>query len=237
MTTFLLVHGAWHGGWSWKKLTPLLQAAGHQIFNPTLTGLGERAHLLSPAVDLNTHIQDILGVLECEDLTGVVLVGHSYGGVVITAVAEKAPERLAHLVYLDAFVPQDGQSLFDFLLDDQRHSFEEQARTVGDGWRLPPPQLKVWGITADEDIRWMSNRVGDHPLRTFTEPVRLSNPAAAALPRTFISCTAHPRPALVATASRLRTDPTWRYRELFAGHDAMVTEVQKTAGLLLEAAA
>jgi pimeloyl-ACP methyl ester carboxylesterase len=234
MTTFLLVHGAWHGGWSWKKLTPLLRGAGHEVFTPTLTGLGERAHLLSPAIDLHTHVQDILGVLICEDLTNVILVGHSYGGMLITAVAERVPERLAHLVYLDAFVPQDGQSLFDFLLADQLQSFQEQARTVGDGWRLPPPPLKVWGITDEEDVRWMSSRVGDHPIKTFMEPVRLSNPDAAALPRTFISCTTHPRPALVATAKRLRSDPAWRYRELVAGHDAMVTEVRQTADLLLE---
>ena len=112
--TFLLVHGAWHGGWCWKKLTPLLQVAGHQVFTPTLTGLGERSHLLSPAVDLTTHIQDITAVLEYEDLQDVVLVGHSYGGMVIAGVAEQAGARLAQLVYLDAFLPEDGKALKDY---------------------------------------------------------------------------------------------------------------------------
>src|SRR5713101_4428932 len=111
MATFVLVQGGWVGGWYWKRVTPLLSAAGHEVFAPTLTGLGERAHLAAPDIGLETHIQDVLGVLTYEDLSNVVLVGHSYGGMVITGVAERAPERLAHLVYFDAFVPTDGQAL------------------------------------------------------------------------------------------------------------------------------
>lgn len=111
--TFLLCHGAWSGGWAWKKMHPLMAQAGHRLIAPTYTGLGERSHLASPAVDLNTHIQDILNVIAFEDLSGIVLLGHSYGGMVATGVADRARERVTQLIYLDAFVPRDGQSLFD----------------------------------------------------------------------------------------------------------------------------
>ena len=134
MATFVLVHGAWAGGWYWKRVRPLLTAAGHDVFTPTLTGLGERAHLATPDIGLETHIRDVLGVLTYEDLSDVVLVGHSCGGIVITGVAERAPGRLAHLVYLDAYVPADGQSFLDLLVSPERAAmFREQARTEGDG--------------------------------------------------------------------------------------------------------
>ena len=142
MAMFLLIHGAWHGGWCWKKVTPLLRAAGHEVCTPTLTGLGERAHLLSAEVTLDTHVQDVVGVLEYEDLRDVVLVGHSYGGMVITGVVDRAADRLAHLVYLDAFVPQDGQALADLVDSTLYTTLEEQARAEGEGWRVPAlPQL------------------------------------------------------------------------------------------------
>src|SRR5215831_5722049 len=138
MATFVLVHGAWHGGWCWKKVTPLLRAAGHEVYTPTLTGLGERVHLASPKVDLTTHIQDVVNVLDYEDLHEVVLVGHSYGGVVIAGVADRVPSRVGHLVYLDAGVPHNGEGYLD-LLPNLRALIEEDSRLNGDGWRVPPP--------------------------------------------------------------------------------------------------
>ena len=138
MATFLVAHGAWSAGWAWKKMRPLLRAKGHGIFTPTYTGLGERVHLASPHVDLETHIADMLSVLPFEDLREVVLIGHSYGGMVATGVADRAPERLAQLVYLDAFVPRNGQCLFDLLGAESSARMREAARTVGDGWRTPP---------------------------------------------------------------------------------------------------
>ena len=138
MATFLVAHGAWSAGWAWKKMRPLLRAKGHEIFTPTYTGLGERVHLASPQVDLETHIADMLGVLQFEDLRAVVLIGHSYGGMVATGVADRAPERVAQLVYVDAFVPRDGQCLFDLLGAEGSARMREAARTVGDGWRTPP---------------------------------------------------------------------------------------------------
>jgi len=119
LTTFVLADGAWHGGWCWRRVASLLRAAGHGVYTPTLTGLGERAHLVGRHVDLDTHIADVRGVLQCEELSNVVLCGHSYGGMVISGVAESAPNALRSLVYLDAFVPADGQCLLDFIPAEQ----------------------------------------------------------------------------------------------------------------------
>jgi len=196
------------------------------VCTPTLTGLGERAHLLSPQVTLETHVQDVMGVLDYEDCRDVVLVGHSYGGMVITAVADRAAERMAHLVYLDAFVPQDGQAVVDLVGPTFAAMLEEQARAAGEGWRVPAP-LPVperWGVTTEADVRWMRSRIGAHPLNAFQQPVRLTNPVAAAVPRTFIYCTDKPAGDMFAPfAARLRMAPHWRYGELATGHDAMVT--------------
>jgi pimeloyl-ACP methyl ester carboxylesterase len=238
MITYVLVHGAWHGGWCWKKVTPLLRASGYAVFTPTLTGLGERSHLLSPDVSLHTHIQDVVAVLEYEDLREVVLVGHSYGGMVITGVAERVPERLSQLVYLDAFVPEHGQSLFDIHFPEERARFQDLARTQGDGWRIPRSDLgrdlAQWGVTEPDDVAWMRPRIGAQPLRAFTQSVQRQNPAAQALPRAYIRCTQGPSPTFAATAARVRADQRWHYRELPTRHDAMVTMPQQLAVSLLE---
>lgn len=232
MATFVLVHGAWHGGWCWKRLTPFLRAAGHEVFAPTLTGLGERAHLLAPGVNLETHAQDVLGVLRCEDLEQVVLVGHSYGGMVITCVADRASERLAHLVYLDAFVPRDGQSLYDLVPAERRAMYDEWARTEGDGFRLPCPPLEYFGVSAEVDVRWAAPRVSPQPLATFTQPARLTH-LVQALPRTYIACLQHTGP-FKQFAQRAQSEPGWRYHGLDAVHDVMITAPRDLAALLLE---
>lgn len=233
---YVLVHGGWAGGWCWRKCVPPLRDAGHRVFTPTLTGLGERAHLLSPEIDLNTHVADILGVLEYEDLHRVILVGHSYGGMVISAVADRVPERLQHLVYLDAFLPEDGQSLRDLLDPEAWAMYESQTRATGRGWRTPPPPLARYGVSDADDVAWMSARVGDQPFRTFLDPVRLEKAAAAAIPKTYISCTREQRPPFAAAAARVRDAPGWRSREIATGHDAMVTAPERVVELLLELA-
>ena len=150
MATFLVAHGAWSAAWAWKKVRPLLRGRGHEIFTPTYTGLGERAHQSAPAIGLQTHVEDVLGVLTFEDLRDVVLVGHSYGGMVATVVADRAPERLRRLVYLDAFVPRDGQSLGDLLPADMQARMRESARTEATAGashptRCPPtPARPTW---------------------------------------------------------------------------------------------
>lgn len=221
--TFVLVHGAWHGGWCWRKLTPLLRIAGHEVFAPTLTGLGERSHLLAPEIDLDTHIKDILAVLEYEDLSDVVLVGHSYGGMVIAGVAEKAAPRVAHLVYLDAFLPENGKAVKDYApLNPAR----------ADGWRVPPlGPPSAYGVTNERDIAWMTPRLGDQPQKTFTQPAQLSESKNRPLAKTFIQCTK--APFFTEAADRARRQG-FRYRELFsAGHDAMITQPNALARILV----
>ena len=227
MASFVLVHGGWAGGWQWWEVASLLRAAGHEVFTPTLTGLGERVHLASPNVGLDTHIQDILMVLEYEELRDVILVGYSYSGMVITGVAERAPERLAHLVYLDAYVPRDGESLLDMLGPDAAAFIEQAAQAYGDGWRIPhdPPDAP---------------RRTPHPLKTGQQPVSLTNPSAAALPRTFIYCTQDKEAMgpvgapITQAAERARSDGRWRYRELQTGHSPWETAPRELASLLLE---
>lgn len=226
MSTLVLVHGAWHGGWCWRHLATLLRAAGHQVHNPTLTGLGERSHLRTPletGVGLDTHIQDVANVLEYEDLRDVVLVGHSYAGMVITGVADRVADRIRHLVYLDAFVPADGQSLFDISRPERREIFREQARQHRGLIPSPPPQL--FGVTDPPAVDWVAARLGPQPVHTFEQPLTLrSDPAAAALPRTYLYCLRGPLvPIFEPFAARARTDPGWGYQELITAHDAMIT--------------
>ncbi len=141
MTTFVLIHGGWDGGWAWQSIAKDLRAAGHDVFAPTLTGSGERVHLATPDVDLNTHVQDVINVFLYEKLEHAILVGTSYGGMVVTGVAERIPERLSQVVYLDAFVPQSNESLNDIIGPELAATFEQVAQTYGEGWRVPhnPP--------------------------------------------------------------------------------------------------
>jgi len=232
MTTYVLVHGAWHGGWCWQRVAPLLRAAGQAVYAPTLTGLGERAHLLSPEVGLDTHVQDIVNVLTYEDLHTVVLVGHSYGGMVISGVAEQAAARLAQLVYLDAFVPWEGQAQLELVDQEFAAALRAQAAREGDGWRLPPIPLEVFGVTEAADLAWARPRLGMQPLKTLEQPVPQTNPAAAALPRTYIHCTGWD--GFAVPAEHARRAAGWHVRELASGHDAMITAPQALAELLLK---
>lgn len=222
--TFVLIHGAWHGGWAWKKVRPLLQAARHDVFTPTLTGLGERAHLANPAVDLDTHIQDVINLLEYEDLRDVILAGHSYAGMVITGVAAKAPSRLAQLVYVDAFLPENGKSLNDYVPSFVAN-YEENVRKNGDGWRLPfagALTLQALGITDAADIAWMSPRMVDQPYKTFTQPVKSASNATRNIRSVYFLSS--DRPHHVAAAKRARDQGFKIVNILGAGHDVMVTQ-------------
>jgi pimeloyl-ACP methyl ester carboxylesterase len=238
VTAFVLVHGGWHGGWCWRRVVPLLRAAGHEVATPTLTGLGERAHLASPAIDLTTHVEDIAGVLGHEDLRDVVLVGHSYAGAVITCAADRIGERLRHLVHLDAFIPREGESVLDLLPAERRAGFEHLARTEGEGWRIPlewRSALHGWGVSEEDDLRWMVPRMTPQPLRPMQEPI-VTGRAAARLPRTFIHCRFKPAGDTFAPAAAQARREGWRVRELDVGHDAMVTAPREVADLLLELA-
>ena len=237
MATFVLVHGAWHGGWCWGRVAPLLRAAGHDVLTPTLTGLGERSHLASPEVCLSTHIEDAMQVLEYEDLREVILVGHSYGGMVITGVSDQMPRRLSHLIYLDAFLPTAGDSMLALLGPERAAAMRAKAEGAGDGWYVPADPLAFgwFGVTDPADQEWLGSKLAAQPLRTLDEPVALTRPGGVPLPRTYIRCNGVNASATFATlADRLRTDRAWRYRELPTGHDAMVTMPRELAALLLE---
>ena len=229
--TYVLVHGAFNGGWCWKRVAPLLRAGGYEVYAPTLTGLGERVHLAGPEVGLETHTLAVVTLLEYEDLERVVLVGHSFGGMVITAVAERAPERLSHLVYLDAAVPADGESRWDSLDPARRAAFEERVRTAGEGWRIPPPsQIQ---LPSEEDARWVASKLTPQPLRTYRDRVSVRNPAAAALPKTYVRCTEGVlAPTLAADAARARA-AGWAYRELVTDHLCYATAPADVAEILL----
>jgi pimeloyl-ACP methyl ester carboxylesterase len=231
MSTFLLVPGAWLGGWCWRDVAAPLAAAGHSVIAATLTGLGERVHLLSPQVGLRTHVDDIVGLLHYRDLNGVILVGHSYGGTVITAVAEQAADRIRQLVYLDASVPRDGESNDDVIGPKMAAQLRSGAQSAGEGWRVPPAQYVLTGLSDAMRVR-VEERLTPHPLRSFAEPVQLRSRAAAALPRAFIR-TSMQSDLYGRLIDRAR-EAGWYCRELTGGHYAMLREPQAVASALSE---
>jgi pimeloyl-ACP methyl ester carboxylesterase len=223
MATLFVAHGAWSAGWAWKKMHPLLRERGHVLVVPTQTGLGERAHLAGPEVDLETHLADLLGVLHWEDLHDLILVGHSYGGMLATVLADRAPERFTQLVYLDAFVPRDGQALVDLVPPEARRGWP------ADDWRTPPNPISP--DTSAEDVAWITPRRVPQPRRCFTQPVKLTG-AGARLPRTYIRCTrTAPIDVFLPFAQRAQREG-WRYHELNASHSPNVTAPDALARLL-----
>jgi pimeloyl-ACP methyl ester carboxylesterase len=230
MATFLVAHGAWSAGWAWKRMHPILRSAGHVLLTPSYTGLGERGHLASPAIDLEMHVRDLLLVLEYEDLRDVVLIGHSYGGMVATGVADRAADRLARLIYLDAFVPRDGQSMFDLLPPRARDRMREQARVEGEGWRVPPTPIPP--DTDPADLPWLNARRMPQPLATFEQPLRLTH-GETALPRSYVYCTRiAPGDVFRPFAERSRQETGWRAHDLDASHSPNVTAPGALARLL-----
>jgi pimeloyl-ACP methyl ester carboxylesterase len=236
MGTFVLVHGAFEGGWCWARVAKRLRAAGHDVYTPTLTGCGERFHLLSREVSLSVHVEDIAAVLRYESLADVILVGHSYGGTVITGVADRARERLKRLVYLDASAPLDGQSASGSFSEGTADKLNKMS--AGDGWLLPPLPLAAVGVTEPADVALLEALRHPHPMRTLLEPLRLAH-GNTSLPRTYLRCTKHE--GLVAV---LGVDPLepfvararkegWDLRDLAASHDAPLTAPDAVAGALL----
>jgi len=226
MATFVLCHGGWGGGWQWCTVADLLRANGHRVFTPTFTGLGERVHLANPDIDLNTFISDVVNVILFEELHDVVLVGYSYSGMVITGVADKIPDRISHLVYLDAVVPQDGQSLADLLGPEIKAQVFAAIERQGDGWKMPHISSKP-----------SDPRMTPQPSKTGTQPVTLRNPAARSLPRSFIYCTEDKdgmlmEPPIKQAAETAKSDTIWRYYELQIDHHPMENIPQELAGLL-----
>jgi len=228
--TILVCHGAWGGGWSWKKMHPLMQAAGHRLYTPTYTGLGDRAHLATPSIDLDAHIADVLNVIHYEDLSDIVLLGHSYGGMVATGVADQVRDRITQLIYLDAFVPDDGQSLFD-LNEPGRAPMRELAK-AGDGWRVPPSQTPP--DTPPEDVVWLTARRVDMPIKCFEQSLQLQG-GALTLPRSYIYATRiTPADTFGRFAARAKSEPGWRYFDIDASHAPAVSAPEKLMAVLQE---
>ena len=244
MKAFVLVHGSWHTGEAWIRVKDLLESAGASVHTPTLSGMESSANPGGPDVGLGTHVEDIVRLIETEDLRDVVLVGHSYSGLVTTSVADRIPGRVATLVFLDAFIPDDNQSLFDIMGHEtetnMRSSLVDAAgRSVAEGadevWLLPPGDAAFYlGEDADPaDVEWLQQRLVYKPVATFAEKVRLSDiEAVRALPSVYIECTGFPYLTWVADKAR---GLGWPVHQIDSGHDAMVSKPVELSALLLEA--
>lgn len=242
--SILLVHGAWHGGWCWKFVADILRQQGFDVYTPTMTGLGERAHLKEPVPSLETHINDIVNVIDSNELDDIVLVGHSYGGMVITGVADQRKNRIKHVLYLDAAVPTNGQSMISQSPGSTPESItattEALTQLAPDGvWMQTFPAVAL-GIPAESKAlaEWVDRRMTPHPLRTWTDPISLANGGSDDLPRTYIHCVEPvlPQASFAAHAAIISKSDDWRYVELATGHDAMVTQPKRVAEEISKAA-
>lgn len=233
MRDFVLIHGTSGGGWYWQRVAPLLAAAGHRVYRPTLTGTGARSHLLAPSVDLSTHITDIANVLFYEDIARAVLVGHSYGGMVITGVAQSVPERVAQLIYFDAYLPEPGESRWDFLPKEIVAAERAHADAAGGTGPKPPVQLFIPDDAAL--AAWTDARLSPrHPVGTYSQRLSNDGSALASIPGAFIECTVGPS-RFASSVSRARTKG-WPVRQLATRHFAMLTHPREVAELLVELA-
>jgi pimeloyl-ACP methyl ester carboxylesterase len=234
MTAFVLVHGGWHGGWCWRFVAAALRRADHDVYTPSLTGLGDRAHLARPGIDLELHIQDVVALLEMEDLREVVLLGHSYGGMVVTGVADRCTARIRNLVYLDAFVPENGKCALDYIVPERAAAFRRDGEQSGS---IAPPPLSLWGLTRPEHVAFVKPRETRHPFHTFSQPIRLENEAALArLPKSFIYCSSPATGSFDRFATKYRRDPSWLFFELKTGHDAMILVPDQLTAILQQLA-
>lgn len=233
MTAFVLVHGSWHGGWCWQRVVPLLARDGARVHTPSLTGHAERHHLISPQVNLSTHVADIANLIEWEDLTDIVLCGHSYGGMVVSGVADRLPGRIRTLVYLDAHVPDDGQSAADIIGPEVHGRLRRRAEDEGFGWLLPPTKADFFGTRDQADQDWINRRCTPMPLACYEE--RLArNGAADAIPhKAYIRLSEHRRPYFIDAADRHRDRPGWTVIDLPAAHNVMITHPAMLADALL----
>ena len=244
MASFVLVHGAWHGAWCWRRVVPLLAAPGHRVHAVTLTGLADRVHLMSPQITLETHIADVANTIEAEELQDVVLAVHSYAGMLGTALADRMTKRLRHLVYVDAVVPRPGESWSGTHASATREARLAAAQASPD-YSFPPADPSVFGLSA-EDHAWVKGRQTPHPGHTYQAPLQFDPQRVAQVPRTFIDCTSPPLATIEVIRKRVRDPKYWdgawaggagmRLVELATGHDPMVSAPQELARVLLECA-
>lgn len=238
---FLLVHGAWHGGWCWRRVAERLEAAGARVLTPTLTGCGERSHLMGPGIGLDTHIADIVAVIEAEEASGVHLCGHSYGGMVITGVCDRLKDRIASALYLDAAVPMDGQSMITQspgITPGAAAATEMGLRALApDGVAMQVfADVTIFGIApGGNDEAWLRRRLTPHPLKTWLDPIRMTNGGSDGLRRAYVHCVdpVLPMASFAAHHARLSGDQSWTTTSLPTGHDAMITRPDLVADLLI----
>jgi pimeloyl-ACP methyl ester carboxylesterase len=231
--TFVLVHGAWHGGWCWRRVADRLRGAGHIVFTPTLTGLGERSHLLDAGIGLKTHIDDVVNVMDWERLTEIVLCGHSYGGMVNSGVAERMGSKIRSIVFLDAFVPGDGEAAVELtgpaLRDNIRAALQRGDIAV------PPRSAEAFGVN-EADRAWVDSLCVPHPIATFTDKVALSGARERVARKTYIRAAGYSNPGFDRALGEAKANPSWRTYELDCGHDVMVDEPERLTEILLDAA-
>lgn len=238
MASFVLAHGSWLGGWCWTRVADRLRHDGHDVFTPSFTGVGDRAHLLNSGITIDTFIDDLIHVIESEELNDVVLVGHSFGGIPISGVADRMPERIAHLVYLDAAVVDRGMHAFAVYPTAEAEARIRAAKAATNGLAVPVPASPLpaaWGLgnEGDPDYDWVLRRVTPHPLRTYTTPLTLTGAVGNGLPCTYVMCTRPPHPALEYSRELVRSWSGWQWLELAAPHCCMITHPDDTVELLL----
>ncbi len=234
--SFVLLHGAFHGGWCWVRVADILRRGGHRVTTPTQTGLGERRHLMSKHITLETFVLDLVNHIEAEDLSDVVLVGHSFGGMPITGAADRIPERLRHLVYFDARILQPGQTPLDVSIPRVREERLRTAQEYSGGLCLPPPPAVSFGVPEGEDADWVDRHLTPHPMGTFTSTLALNHPIGNGLPCTYIACTEPLSEQLASSRDWARARSDWGWREIATGHDAMVSAPGALAEMLVEIA-
>jgi pimeloyl-ACP methyl ester carboxylesterase len=237
--TFVLVHGAWHGGWCWRRVADILGASGYRVFAPSLTGLGDRAHLFSEDISLETHVRDIVSLVEAEELNDFVLVGHSYAGLVISGVADILRDRVSHYVYLDGTVPDDmspgvSTGWSDTNSQDLREARLKSVREQGNGVALPPPPPNAFAVAEPSDAAWVQRRLRPMPLQTYLGKISFKNHGSAGLRRTYIAAIKPLYLPLVATHERIKADKSWSYITIETGHDMMVMAPSELAALLMQ---
>jgi pimeloyl-ACP methyl ester carboxylesterase len=231
--TFVLVHGAWHGGWCWRRVADLLTAEGHKVYTPTLTGLGDRSHLMSTGIGLATHVTDIVNLIKWEDLKDVVLCGHSYGGFVISGVAEQVQLAIASIVFLDAFVPENRQCLVELTAPATREVIEA-ARRKGDS-AVPPRPAEAFKVN-EMDRAWVDAMCTPQPLATMLDKIALTGARDRIAKKAYARAKLYPNPSFDAAHEKLKSNPAWRVYELPCGHDVMVDMPERLAEILLEVA-
>ena len=232
-TTYILVHGAWHGSWCWKRVRTALQSAGHNVFTPTLTGLGERSHLNSAAVDLSTHIADVANLIQWVELSDVILCGHSYAGCVITGVADQIPDRISALVFLDAFALENRESLMDIVPPEVAQAIREQARATGEGWKVNPIPAHVLGVRDPRDVAWVDAQCTPQAMATFEERIKLTGNLDRVQDIAYVF-PAESHPNLLVSHERAKAKG-WKIRTIgSSGHEIMIDYPQELAEVLLE---